>query len=122
MFQAAADESGRVLTMSYGHRVTADEMRECLGTVRDLLADIQPGFLLLTDLSSLESMEPECAPHIGEIMDLCKAKAIKTVVRVVPDTSKDIGYNLISLFHHDPKVATRTYENLAEAIKSLSSS
>jgi hypothetical protein len=53
-------------------------------------------------------------------MDLCNAKEIKTVVRVVPDPQKDIGYNLISLFHHDPQVKTRTYDNLASAIESLS--
>lgn len=106
--------------MSYSHHVKADEMRRCLGTVRDLLTNLQPGFLLLTDLSSLESMETACAPYVGEIMDLCNAKEIKTVVRVVPDPQKDIGYNLISLFHHGPQVRTRTYNNLADAIESLS--
>ena len=121
MFQASADESGRILTMSYSHHVGADEMRCCLGTVRDLLENLQPGFLLLTDLTSLESMETACAPYVAEIMDLCNAKEIKTVVRVVPDPQKDIGYNLISLFHDAPQVKTRTYDNLASAINSLAS-
>jgi hypothetical protein len=121
MFQASADESGRVLTMSYSHHVGADEMQCCLGTVRDLLEKVQPGFQLLTDLSSLDSMDKACAPHIAEIMDLCNAKEIKTVVSVVPDPRKDIGYKLLALFHYDPKVRPRIYDNLADAIKSLSS-
>ena len=120
MFQASADESGRTLTMSYSHHVVADDMQRCLGTVRDLLAKIEPGFQLLTDLSSLDSMEPECAPHVAEIMELCNAKQVKTDVRVIPDAKKDIGYNLLSLFHSDPKVKPRTYDNLADAIQSLS--
>ena len=106
--------------MSYSHDVVADEMERCLGTVRDLLNRMQPGFQLLTDLTGLDSMEKECAPHVAEIMDLCNAKQVKTVVSVVPDPQKDIGYNLLSHFHYDPAVKPRTYDNLADAIKSLS--
>jgi anti-anti-sigma regulatory factor len=81
--------------------------------------NLQPGFLLLADLSTLESMDASCAPELGAIMDLCSAKGVSAVVRVIPDRSKDIGLNLISRFHLHPKVKTQTYESLAEAINSL---
>jgi len=81
--------------------------------------DLKPGFLLLTDLSNLESMEASCAPELGAIMDLCSAKGMSNVVQVIPDPKKDIGFDLISRFHHDPPVKTQTHESLAEAIKSL---
>jgi hypothetical protein len=81
--------------------------------------DLKPGFLLVTDLSNLESMEASCAPELGAIMDLCSAKGMLTVVRVIPDPNKDIGFDLISLFHLHPPVKTQTHESLAEAIKSL---
>src|ERR1700733_3494410 len=58
------DESGRVLTMSYGGHVVAEEMRRCLGTIRDLMDQLKPGFFLLTDLSNLESMEASCASEL----------------------------------------------------------
>lgn len=119
MFQAAADESGRVLTLSFSQQVRAAEMECCLGTVRDLLEKLQPGFLLLTDLTGLVSMETACARYVGEMMDLCSAKGIGTVLRVVPDPSKDIGFELIAHFHYDPQVETRTYDNMADAINSL---
>jgi hypothetical protein len=119
MILCKVDESGRVLTMSYSKHIGADEMRRCLGTVRDLMEEVKPGFLLLTDLSNLESMEVSCAPELGAIMDLCSAKGILTVVQVIPDPNKDIGFDLISHFHHDPPVSTQTYASLAEAIKSL---
>jgi len=105
--------------MSYSQHIGAGEMRRCLGTVRDLMEDLKPGFLLLTDLSNLESMEASCAPELGAIMDLCSAKGMLSVVQVIPDPSKDIGFDLISRFHHDPPVRTQTYESLAEAIKAL---
>jgi hypothetical protein len=81
--------------------------------------NLKPGFLLLTDLSNLESMDVSCAPDVGVIMDLCSARGMSTVVRVVPDRSKDIGFNLISCFHHHPRIKTLTYQNLAEAINNL---
>ena len=119
MILCKVDESGGVLTMSYSQHIGADEMRRCLGTVRDLMDNLKPGFLLLTDLSNLESMDASCAPELGAIMDLCSAKGMLTVVRVIPDPNKDIGFDLISHFHLHPPVKTQTHESLAEAIKSL---
>jgi hypothetical protein len=80
---------------------------------------LEPGFFLLTDLSHLESMEASCAPELGAIMDLCSSKGMSTVVQVIPDPNKDIGFDLISHFHHDPPVKTQTHASLAEAIRSM---
>ena len=119
MILCNVDKAGRVLTISYSQHVGAEDMRRCLGTVRDLMDQLKPGFLLLTDLSNLELMDASCAPDLGAIMDLCSAGGMLTVVRVIPDPNKDIGFDLISRFHHDPPVKTQTHESLAEAIKSL---
>jgi hypothetical protein len=105
--------------MSYGGHVVAEEMRRCLGTIRDLMDQLKPGFFLLTDLSNLESMEASCAPELGAIMDQCSAKGMSTVVQVIPDPNKDIGFDLISVFHHLPPVKTQTHQSLADAIKAL---
>ena len=119
MILCNVDESGRVLTMSYSHRVGPEDTRACLGTVRDLMEQLKPGFFLLTDLTNLESMEPSCAPDLGAIMELCSAKGMASVVRVIPDPTKDIGFDLISQFHLQPAVQTQTHQSLADAIKSL---
>ena len=119
MILCNVDKAGRVLTISYSQHVGAEDMRRCLGTVRDLMDQLKPGFLLLTDLSNLELMDASCAPDLGAIMDLCSAGGMLTVVRVIPDPNKDIGFNIISCFHHHPQVKTQTHKSLAEAIKSL---
>ena len=119
MILCNVDAAGKVLTMSYNQHVGAEDMRSCLGTVRDLMENLKPGFFLLTDLSNLVSMEASCAPDIGAIMELCSAKGMSAVVRVIPDPNKDIGFDIISQFHHHTPVKTQTHESLAEAIKSL---
>jgi anti-anti-sigma regulatory factor len=80
---------------------------------------LKSGFLLLVDLTHLESMDASCAPELGAIMDLCSAKEVSSVIRVIPEPHKDIGLAIISRFHYNPPAKTQTYENLAEAINSL---
>ena len=119
MILCHADKSGRVLTMSYGGHVGAEEMKRSFEEVQILMQGLKPEFLLLTDLSSLTSMDMACAASLGDLMDLCSKNGMATVMRVIPDPSKDIGFDLISLFHHQPPIRTQNYKNLAEAIESL---
>jgi hypothetical protein len=119
MFHAEVDTSGRVLTMSFGQHVDAMEMKSCLEKVRIMLADINPGFRLLTDLTSLECMDAECSTELGEMMSLCDAKGISAVLTVVPHPKKDIGFSLMEPFHYGKDVDVMTYETLADAIQSL---
>jgi hypothetical protein len=41
------------------------------------------------------------------------------VVRVIPDPQKDIGLNILSLFHYRRRVRIVTCKTLAEAMKAL---
>ena len=119
MIVCTADKSGQVLTISYSQHVTVDEMKRFSRTIRQTLKEVKPGFFLLTDLTSLESMDASCASDLGAVMDLCCASGMSTVVRVIPDPYKEIGFNLISRFHLQPQTKMQTHVNLAEAIKSL---
>jgi hypothetical protein len=122
MFHAEFDSSGRVLTMSFGDRVNAAEMKSCLEKVEGMLVDINPGFRLLTDLTSLESMDADCSADLGEMMSLCDAKGITAVLTVVPHPKKDIGFGLMEPFHYGKGVQITTHETLADAIQSLAAS
>ena len=119
MIQSDVNSGAQVLTMSYRQRVVAADMAACVSTLRGLLSTLEPDFLLLTDLTGLESMEAACGPHLGTIMDLCKARGVGTVVRVIPRPQKDIGFALLALFHHRRDLPTRTYDNLPEALRSI---
>ena len=119
MIICTADKSGRILSLSYGKHVGVHDMNRCLENVLALKHRLKPGFVLLSDLSHLESMDPACAQPLGALMDLGGASGLSTLVRVMPDPSKDIGFNIISHFHMRPPVKIETYETLADAISSL---
>ena len=119
MFHTDLDRSGQLLSMHYSGHVDAAEMNACLDGVRELLKDVEPGLRVLTDLSGLEVMDAACAPLIGVIMDFFVEKQIASVVRVIPDPQKDIGFALMSHIHYGREVRTTTHTNLADAIQHL---
>ena len=119
MFVIEADRSKRLMVISYSARVTAEEAKRAGARVRELLADFNPGFRVLTDMRWLISMESAAAPHIAKMMNAVAAKKASMIVRVVPDPSKDIGFNILSLFHYDDSVKIFTFETLADAVRIL---
>ena len=120
MFHAEANKKGRVLTMSFAQHVDAGEMKCCFERVKTLLDNMEPGFRLVTDLSSLNDMDVDCAPGLGAMMDLCDQKGVKAVISVVPDPRKDIGFTLMSHFHYRHAVNLTTYKSLADPISGIS--
>jgi hypothetical protein len=121
MFQAERDPAINLLKVSWAGDVGPDEAKRGAVQVERLLQDIPPGFRLLTDLSGLETMDLACVPFINRVMDLCNEKGVDMVVRVIPDPRKDIGLNILSLFHYERRVRIMTCETLEQAMKILAS-
>ena len=119
MFFAATNKSKRLLYLSFIQHVTVEQLQRGRQDVEGMLADLPAGFRLLADLGRLESMDVACAPEMGKVMELFDQKGVGLVVRVIPDSNKDIGLNILSLFHywHHPK--TVTCKNMAEAARTL---
>jgi hypothetical protein len=119
MFSVNADDADRLLKICWSGKVDLEEIRRCTEQIVGLVSDMPPGYRVLTDMTGLESMDPAGAPHIGTIMDLCVAKQVEQVVRVIPDPQKDIGFNIMSHFHYGSKVQVVTCESLTEALQHL---
>jgi hypothetical protein len=79
MFSVETDDINRLVKISWSENVSADEMRRCAEQLHALIADVRPGFRLLSDLTGLKSMDPTGASYIA-IMDLC-CKAVGLVVK-----------------------------------------
>ena len=115
----ATNKAKRLLYVSYIGKVRRDELKRALEEVGALLADLPAGFRLLTDLERLESMDPAGMTEIGKIMEKLSRNGMELVVRVIPDPSKDIGLNILSIFHYGRRIRVVTCENMAEAAKAL---
>jgi hypothetical protein len=119
MFQVMADQKKNLLILTYAQHVAPEEMKGSEAKVKALLTELPPGFRLLSDLSGLESMDPGCLPYISRSMDLMTKRGVAKVVRVIPDPHKDIGLNIMSLFHYQRRVPIVTCPTMEEAMAEL---
>jgi hypothetical protein len=115
----SADAVTNVFSLAYSDQVGVADMSAVENEVRTAIRDLRPGFSLLTDLSKLESMDPLCVPSIERTMDLFREHGVKLIVRVIPDPKRDIGFNIMSLFHYPHTVRIVTVTTAAEAARAL---
>lgn len=109
----------RLVVIRYRGRVAPADVAACAKKVAKALGPMPAGFRLLVDLTALESMDVTCVPHLEEIMRLCDAKKVSGVIRVVPDARRDIGLQIMSLFHYRRTVEFITCKTLDEAASLL---
>ncbi len=119
MFEAGFDKSENLLHIAYTGRIEAAEVKKCLEQLQSLAPELGSGFRLLTDLTALEAMDTAAVPYIRQMMDLCNKKGVAMVVRIIPDPHKDIGLNILSLFHYRHDLHIVTCVTLEEAMKAL---
>jgi anti-anti-sigma regulatory factor len=119
MIEVAADKTRNLLKITFSKHVDPEETRNTVEKAKALLAELQPGFRLLTDLTRLESMDVACAAHLRQVMDCSNRKGVEKVVRVIPDPHKDIGLNILSLFHYRRAIPIVTCASLKEAMTVL---
>ena len=53
------------------------------------------------------------------MMDLIGHAGVGLVVRVIPDASKDIGMNILTVFHYPHRPRVVTCQNLTDAARAL---
>ena len=120
MFLATSNKAKKLLHLSYIGNVGAADLQRGHDDVVALLADLPAGFKMLVDLGRLKSMDTDCVDELGKIMDLFDQHGLEQVVRVVPNPSKDIGFNILARFHyhHNPRITN--CKTMIEAEKLLS--
>jgi hypothetical protein len=119
MFTVEADKANNLLVLTFSRQVGPEEMKRGQDEVNALVAGLAPGFRLLSDMSGLEGMDPACVAYVRKNMDLLNKRGVSAVIRVIPDPHKDIGFNILSLFHYRRGIRIVTCASLEEARAAL---
>ena len=119
MFLATTNKARRLLYLSYINTVSVAELERGYDELKKLLPEFTDGFQMLADLGRLESMDVACAEIIGKTMELLDRGGVAMIVRVIPDSSKDIGLNILSIFHYPNNPRIVTCQTMAEAAQVL---
>jgi len=118
-FEVSINPTANLLRIHLSGAIDAKCMKACVDEVALQLPSLRTGFTVLTDLSGIQSMDTACVPEVERLMDNSSQKGVSMVIRVVPKHSKDIGFNILSLFHYPHKVHILTCATLAEAEQAL---
>jgi len=108
MLLVTSNKPKQLLYISYLGRVRPEEFERNREDLTMQLGELSPGFRLLADFSRLEFMGLDCELGLGRMMDLIGQAGVGLVVRIIPDPGKDIGMNILTVFHypHRPRVVT----------------
>jgi len=120
MFLATANGPKQLLHLNYIGHVTPEDLRRGAEDIQALLADLKPGFRVLADFERLDSMDIACMTEIGRVMEKMDRGGVGLLVRLIPDPTKDIGLDILTLFHYRRQPRVVTCKSMAEAFKKLS--
>jgi anti-anti-sigma regulatory factor len=119
MLLVTSNQSKQLLYLNFIGTVRPEEFQNGLEDLTTQLAGLLPGFRYLVDLTQLEFMGLDCMAELGRMMEFIGQAGVGLVVRVIPDPSKDIGMNILTVFHYPHRLRVVTCRNLAEATKTL---
>ena len=114
-----ADPKGNLLKFTFTGDIGRTEIEHFEQAVDEALATMPRGYSLLTDLTELKSMQLLCVPYIERTMDRNRSCGIARIVRVIPNRRKDIGFNIMSIFHYPRGLPIITCDTMAEAERAL---
>jgi hypothetical protein len=119
MFLATSNKSRHLLHLSYIGNVGVKDLQQGRKDVIALLADLPAGVKVLVDVDRLEFMDIDCVGELGQMMELLDSHGMAMVVRVIPDPSKDIGFNILARFHYKRNPRIVNCKTMIEAARLL---
>jgi len=108
-----------VLHLSFQDDVGLIHFSELESRLPSIFRCLRPDFTLLTDLSGVEEIDFACVNQIAELMERIVEAGVGKVVRVVPDSRKDIGFSILAAFHYPAFLPVLVYADHEEAEKYL---
>lgn len=108
MIKTSYDEKRNAVIIEFKGNVDATQAEKSFADLDEVLPKHGKGFTLLTDFSSVETMELAVKSVIEEAMEVFDAMWVNEILRVLPDPAMDIGFNVLSISHYSkhPKVIT----------------
>jgi len=119
MFSVKFDKKDCLLLVSFQGNFDTQQAEQLYKELENMRPKVRKGFRVVTDLSKLEVMDINCVPYIEKLMIMCNACGVSRITRIIPDSTKDIGFSIMSNFHYSKNVKIQTYSSANEARQHL---
>lgn len=116
---ATSNKANKLLVLTYIGHVRTEELRRGRESASKLLAELPAGFRVLADFERMDQMDTAAAQELGKMMEEADERGVEMIVRVIPDPSKDIGLNILAMFHYKRQLPMVTCKTMEEAAKTL---
>ena len=115
MIRVQYDSNSNAVIIEFLGHVSAAEGEHFFPDVKKAVPSHGRGFKVLTDLSGVQTLDPEIQASVKRAMDYLNAHGVTEVIRVIPDPNQDIGFNIMGLFHYSKDVQSITVPSREEA-------
>lgn len=119
MFDVNIDIPKNKFILIYKDYFDSDDAKKLCQKIEQVLPLLKKGITVLTDLSSLKHMDADSRGYLQKAMDLLNEYGVSKLIRIIPDPQRDIGFNIMTIFHYSEHVATITCRSMKEAEKHL---
>lgn len=117
MIEVKVNKKNDLLVLTFKDNVDKKQAEDLFNNVLSLAPRMQKDFKVLSDLSLLTQMHLDAHYHVESLMDMLNQHGVSKVIRIIPDSSIDIGFNIMSLFHYSSDVKIHTYKTFEDAVK-----
>lgn len=108
-----------VIHVRFSDCVTTSQFDEFHQNLQALLDRLSERFVLISDFSELNLMDFACWKPIGYMMERMAQASVSEVIRIMPDSRKDIGCGILSTFHYPARLPVRIFDNLPDVLQRL---
>jgi anti-anti-sigma regulatory factor len=119
MEYARYDKEKALLIIYLEGRFDVPKAEKWLEDIESALCHAKEGFKIITDLSRVDNISEAAIEHIEHAMELCGRCGASVIARVIPEPAKDVGFNIMSIFHYSKTTRIYTCATLEEAMKKL---
>ena len=115
MINVSYDAEYNAVVVEFVGNVDAAQTKRLFLELDKILPKGRKGFKLLSDLSAVDTMEPEVENELGKAMEYFNARGVLEVFRVLPDPDLDIAFSVLSGAHYAKGVRIHTVRSREEA-------
>lgn len=121
MVKVSYDDEHNTVIIEFEGNIDAAQAKQFFSDLEKVLPKPGKGFKLLTDFSSVQTMELAVKDEIKKAMGLFNAQGVTEILRVLPNPDLDIGFNIMSRSHYSKEVKVLTLRSRKEAEERLRS-
>ena len=115
MIKISYDQGHNTVIIEFVGVIDAAQGERYFPEIEKVIPKHGKGFQLLVDLSATKHMDPGIKEWIKKSMKLFNASGVAKIIRVIPNSAHDIGFNIMSLFHYSSSVRILTVSSRREA-------